>query len=677
MKNAEGQVKKKVYFLLGLFSFLIIVLMMGGFKLQINRERYIKWSEEQQIQPVLLTSLRGKIMDQRGLLIAESIEKGTVFARPFAIKEPDRTARLLAPYLHMKPKDLYAKLTRKVAFVWLARQIPLEKALTVKRLKLKGIGVEKEGRRYYPNRELASHVVGFVGIDSQGLEGLEWYYDEYIKGKQGRLFLQRDARNRLLWQVVDEASGKGRGCEIVLSLDLRIQFLVERVLSRVVQETESLSGSVVVMDPQTGEIIAMAGMPAFNPNNYHSSKVSHRRNRSITDTFEPGSTIKAVLLAAALEEDIVNEKTRFDCEKGCFVYGGHRIHDMASNEVLTVREILTQSSNIGATKIADNLTAPILWKYFSAFGFGRKTGVDLPGEVSGTLRPWKKWAKIDLATHSFGQGLSVTALQMATAFSVFANGGFFVEPYMVREIRNEDGSIVKKARSRDVRMIISKKTAERVRLVLEDVVIEGSGRQAALPGFRVAGKTGTAQKFDHGQGKYSNARLVVSFIGMVPADKPELVIAVVLDEPQGKATGGKLAAPVFREIASTSLYYRRVPESEPLIKKAARPVRPSFDEALESVRRSEKPKEISAGLLRQWTMPELRSLPLREAFRVLEGLPVSVHFEGSGRITSQIPEPGEVFQKGQTLELKASPAGREMSPGASWKQGRSKEPTFG
>ncbi len=680
MKNDDGHLKVKVYFLLGLFFFLILGLMIGGFNHQINRERYIKWSQEQQLQPVQLISLRGKIVDQRGRLIAESVKSGSIFARPAAIEEPDRTARLLAPYLQMKPRGLYAKLTKNVSFVWLARQIPMEKALAVQRLRLKGIGMEKEGRRYYPNRELASHIIGFVGIDSQGLEGLEWYYDKYIQGQQGSLLLQRDARGRLLWQVVNKDSGNGRGCEIMLSMDLRVQFLVERVLRQVVQETESLAGSVVVMDPQTGEIIAMAGMPAFNPNSYHSSKVSHRRNRSITDTFEPGSTLKAVLLAAALEEGIVNEETLFDCESGSFFYGGHRIHDMATNDELTVREILTRSSNIGATKIADNLTAPTLWKYLSAFGFGRKTGVDLPGEVSGSLRSWKKWAKVDLATHAFGQGLSVTALQMVTAFSVFANGGFLVEPYMVREIRNEDGSIVKKAQSKVVRRIISKRTAERVRLVLEEVVREGSGSKAGLPGFRVAGKTGTAQKFDHKLGKYSNARLVVSFLGIVPADRPELVIAVVLDEPQGKATGGKLAAPVFREIAATSLYYRRVPESGPVLKKAAGPARLGYDEAIEkNIPKGEKPKEISAGLPRQWTMPELRYLSLREAFRVLQGLPVSVHFEGSGMITGQVPEPGEVFQAGQTLELKAAPVGRKVSPapGPLWKQRRTKEPTVG
>ena len=473
--------------------------------------------------------------------------------------------------------------------------------------------------------------------------------------------MQRDARGRLLWQVVEQGSDRGAGCEMTLSLDMRIQYVVERELREAVIEAEALSGSVVVMNPLTGELLAMASMPAYNPNRFHAYRADYWRNRSITDTFEPGSTIKAVLLAAALEEGIVNEESPFYCEKGRFRYGGHQIHDMTSHETLTVREILISSSNIGVTKIADKLAAPSLWKYLDLFGFGQKTGVDLPGEQAGVLRPWEKWSKVALATHAFGQGFSVTALKMASCFGVFANGGFVVEPYIVKEIRDENGRLVKRASPKVIRRAISKNTADRVRAVLEDVVQEGSGREAGLPGYRVAGKTGTAQKFDHETGEYSNSRLVVSFVGIVPADKPEMVIAVVINEPSGKVTGGTLAAPVFRNIAASALYYRHVPEYVPLIDEAADSVRLCDAKTMEQHKPLSEIKVESTGQPGQWKMPELRRLPLRTAFRILDGLPIKVRLEGSGRIVRQLPEAGQFIQAGQTLILTASPDGIEKT----------------
>jgi len=636
--------------------------MVGGANHQvINRDRYLEWSREQQLKPISLKPLRGKIVDQRGGLMAVSLESGSIFAHPAFIEDPKKIAHLLAPYLEMKPQDLYARLTKDLSFVWLARQIPLEKAQAVRRLQLSGIGMEKEGRRYYPNRELAAHLIGFVGLDFKGLEGLEWYYDKHLQGSQGRLLLQRDARGRLLWQVVEQASGRVAGCEMTLSLDMRIQYVVERELRKAVLEAEALSGSVVVLNPLTGELLAMASMPAYNPNNFQAYKADSWRNRSITDTFEPGSTVKAVLLAAALEEGIVDEESRFYCEKGRFKYGGHQIHDMTSHETLTVREILIASSNIGVTKIADKLAAPSLWNYLNRFGFGEKTGVDLPGEQAGVLRPWKKWAKVALATHAFGQGFSVTALKLASCFGVFANGGFVVEPYVVKEIRDERGRLVKKSSPKVIRRAVSKNTAERVRAVLEAVVQEGSGREAGLAGYRVAGKTGTAQKFDHERGEYSSSRLVVSFVGIVPADKPEMVIAVVINEPKGKATGGTLAAPVFRKIAASALYHRHVPESVPLLDEAADTVRLCDAKTMEGENRLPEIKVMSAGRPGQWKMPELRQLSLRTAFRILEGLPVKVRLEGSGRIIRQLPEAGQFIQAGQTLTLTASPDGGEQA----------------
>ena len=652
MKQEDRSLRIKIYFLLGCFGVMILALMARAFQHQVvNRDRYLHWAKEQHLQPVRLVPLRGKILDSRGTPLAVSLKAASLFAHPPRIRDPGKAARLLARTLELDPADLREKLKEPVSFVWLARQLPLEKADAVQRLQLSGIGVEREGRRCYPLRELAANVIGFSGVDSQGLEGVEYLYEKRLKGKQGTLLLQQDALGRPLWQEVYQDSREDCVNEIILTLDARLQFFAEEALREAVEATGAVGGTVVILDPMSGEILAMASLPTFNPNQFGSYLSPSWRNRVITDGFEPGSTIKPFMLAAVLEEGVVDEETKFFCEKGRYLYGGHWIHDIHPQDLLTVREIVVRSSNIGTTKVAETLGSPTLWKYLNAFGFGQKTGVDLPGEAAGVLRHWKTWTKICLANHAFGQGFAVTALQLATAYAALANGGFLMEPYVVREVRDEKGQVIETRQTGVRSRVISKATAERVLAVMEDVVQVGTGKRAQIPGVRVGGKTGTAQKFERQAGRYSDDKIVCSFVGILPIEKPDMVVVVVLDEPRGSVTGGLVAAPVFQKVASKALLYRNIQAQAP----EPGPATPAgvFEPA--SVERPARLAVAENADEAVWTMPELRRLTVRSALKAMEGYPVFVQLNGSGIIAEQNPLPGSPLESGQSVWLRAGP----------------------
>ena len=659
MKTLEAPLRKRIYALLSLFVLVILALMAGLYQHQVTeRDRYLAWGKKQQLHPIRLIPLRGKILDRRGAPMAVSLEGFSLFSHPASVEDPIRTARLLAPHLEMDAQSLHARLTQPVSFVWLGRQLPQKRARAIQALGLTGIGMEKEGRRYYPNRELAANVIGFAGVDSQGLEGVELYYNARVQGAQGILLLQRDALGRLLWREVDEVPESSRGSEIVLTLDLRIQFAAERALRHAVEDTGASSGSVVVLEPRSGEVLAMACVPSFNPNRFPAYGPACWRNRSITDSFEPGSTIKPFLLAAAMEEGRVSEQTRFDCEKGSYFFAGHGIQDTEPHGELTALEVITRSSNIGATKMAELLGAQTWWEYLHAFGFGQGTGIDLPGAVSGHLRPWRKWAKVAIGTHAFGHGLSVTTLHLATAFASFANGGYLIQPSVVREFRDHNGRLLEIRQPRVVRRVISKETAQRVLAVLEVAVESGTGGRAKAAGYRAAGKTGTARRVDPETGRYVRERPIVSFVGLVPAERPEMVIAVVLHEPKGQASGGMLAAPVFREIAESSLHYRGVPSQVPLVAQAGYEVEYCSAKPVEAGGQSGDARPVPIVSDGAWRMPDLRSLPFRTALRALEGLPITIQVEGSGRISHQEPQPGASIRAGQAVRLAGLAEGR-------------------
>jgi cell division protein FtsI (penicillin-binding protein 3) len=411
-----------------------------------------------------------------------------------------------------------------------------------------------EPQRVYPLGYLASHLVGFAGSEAQGLEGLELAYDRTLKGERGWRWMNRDARRRPVGTWEHPSVSPRDGLELVLNLDSSIQFIAERALEGAVQKWRAQGGSIVVMDPISGEILAMANRPTFDPNQFAQAPPEARRNRALTDTFEPGSVFKIVTAAVALTRNAVKPEETFYCENGTFPVAGRILHDYRPHGWLTFREVIAYSSNIGTAKVAMRLGPHAVYEGIRAFGFGTPTGVELPGEVEGTARPPSQWSRPSITAIPIGQEVTVTALQLAQAICAVANGGLLVKPWVVREIRHPSGVPVKSFKPTVIRRVIPSDVAERMKEILAAVVEQGSGKGAGIPGFRTAGKTGTAQKVEP-TGVYSHSRYVASFIGFLPVGDPRLAIVVVVDEPQPLHTGGVICAPVFRQVATETVAY--------------------------------------------------------------------------------------------------------------------------
>lgn len=497
---------------------------------------------------VTVVPARGSIYDRNGEDLAISIPVDSVYARPARIDDPVGTAKRLSAVLELDYETILKKLRQDAPFVWLKRQVVPLVGSRVRSMGLPGIGVMQETRRFYPNLELASHLLGFVGVDGQGLEGIEFQYDSLLKGEMTRLIVDHDALGRPLSGADGMVVARKDGRNLVLTIHKEIQYITEKKLLEGVEAAKARGGIAIVMDPKTGEILAMANVPRFNPNTYKQYPEETLRNRSITDSYEPGSVFKAFVVAAAIEEKVFRPTDPIYCESGAY-----RIHDKVIRDVhrygtLPLAGVIQKSSNIGAAKIGLSMGAEKVYSYIWRFGFGRPTGIDLPGETSGLVRP-PKWAPIELATISFGQGISVTPLQLATAFCALANGGRLMRPYVVKEILDAQGNTVEKRNPQEVGQAISPTTARDVTQMLTLVVSpEGTGSLAAVEGFRVAGKTGTAQKPDLRNGGYLKGKYVASFVGFAPANDPRLCVLVAVDEPQGNIYGGQVAAPIFREI---------------------------------------------------------------------------------------------------------------------------------
>ena len=505
-------------------------------------------------QKALTIPTRGSIFDRNGVELAISIPVDSVYARPDKAENIRASANRLSKVLDMEPSTILKKLEKDAPFVWIKRKVVPPESIAVRELDLPGIGVVQESRRFYPHLELGCHLLGFVGTDPSGLEGLEYAYDKYLKGEKNVIVVNRDALGRSLASLEEHVVYRKDGNHLLLTIHNEIQYLTVKHLHAAVEATGAKGGMAVVMDPRTGEILAMANVPYFNPNTFTSSSSESRRNLCVTYPYEPGSTFKPFLAAAAVEEGAAKPEDTIYCENGSFNVGEDTIHDVEPHGLLTLKDIVRESSNIGAAKVGLGLGADVLHQYIWGFGFGHSTGVDLPGEAAGVLRPPDIWSPMDLATISFGHGISTTALQIATAFSALANQGRLMRPYVVKEIIDSHGKLIKKQRPVFLRQVVSPDTAATVtQMLIEAVNDGGTGTKAAIEGYLVAGKTGTAQKPDIKYGGYKKGRYMASFVGYVPAEKPKLCILVALDEPKGMSYGGQVAAPVFREIAIDTL----------------------------------------------------------------------------------------------------------------------------
>lgn len=510
---------------------------------------------------VELEPLRGTIYDCNLKSQALNLPADSLYASPNAMKDSDKETaiRQLSSILGLNQSFLRDKFSRNKSFVWIERKIAPDQAEVVKKLNIKGVGLLRESKRSYPNNYLASHILGFAGLDNTGLEGMEAYHDKYLKGEPGWAIFLRDARQKRLdlWEKMVLPKD---GYDIVLTIDEVIQYIAERELDRAFKTYHAKGASIIVMDPGTGAILAMANRPTYDLNQHSSVSEDQMRNRAICDLFEPGSVFKTVTASAAIEEKKVSEEDRFFCENGSYRVANHILHDHEPHGWLTFRQVIEQSSNIGTTKVAQILGPDIICKYVKLFGFGSKLGVDLPGEISGMTKEPRFWSKTSIGAIPIGQEIGVTSLQLVSAISVIANGGQLMKPYVIGQIRDKQGEIIKKFSSILIRRVISLDTAWRIKKILAGVVEEGTGKLAKIKDFTVAGKTGTAQKVES-NGAYSHNKFVASFVGFAPVEDPIVAIVVSVDEPHPYYYGGVVAAPVFKNVASDAIRYLKTKQS--------------------------------------------------------------------------------------------------------------------
>ena len=567
MKNMD---KKKYTIRAGLVcaAFIVWLVVIGaraGY-LQLYRGAWLSTKAAGQYeQELTLLGKRGTIYDARNQAMAVSIETTSLAAYPGKLVDKARAAADLAKVLHLSRKDLLKKFSTDRSFVWIKRQATPKETAAVRKLNIKGVDFLPEHSRFYPNTALAAQVLGFTGIDGHGLEGIEFYYDNQLKGDPNTVTVLMDARGRGFeaerWSNLQQA-----GNNLVLTLDSHIQFMAEQALGDAVSRHKARSGMAIVMAPQTGAILAMAHYPLFNPNNFRKYDRSAWRNRAITDPFEPGSTLKIFSAASALESGSSGPNTIFYCENGSYLIGRHTISDTKPYAWLSLQQIIKYSSNIGAVKVVEKLGPAAFYGHLFAFGFGQRTDIDAPGESAGSLSNYRRWTAVDTGAISFGQGISVTALQLITAAAALANDGVLMKPYLLQAVTDPNGRPVRTTEPTVVRQVVSAQTARTMRRIMRSVVTEGgTGVQADLEGYAVCGKTGTAQKIDL-NGTYAKDRFVSSFLGFAPSEHPALAVLVVVDEPRDVTYGGLVAAPVFKQIVKEALGYLNIAPSDSLKK---------------------------------------------------------------------------------------------------------------
>jgi cell division protein FtsI (penicillin-binding protein 3) len=625
----------------------------------LDRDGLVDDMVDQYRRQLVLKPRRGTIADRAGVLLAGSADARSVFADPWVLQREDRSGaalRRVAAALGQDPAALRRKLQKSSRFAWLARRVSPHEAAEVERIakeaKLRGIALVQETRRYYPKGDLASQVLGFVGDDGNGLEGVELALDDVLAGAPAKVPSLRDGVGRTV--LAGASAGHEReGARVELTLDQGLQLAAERAVARAVASSRAASGMAIALDPRTGEVLALAGWPGFNPN--APRRGAEMRNRAVADAFEPGSTLKTFTIAGALERGVLRPLDPIDCGNGSLAVGAHVIHDHEGLGWVGASRILASSSNVGAARIAARLGKQGMRETLLAFGFGERTGVGLPGEARGQV-PFPR-SDVTLATQAFGQGMSATALQVTAAMAAIANGGLVVRPTLVRRVVDPaTGEVLDEAEPAVVRRAVSAEVAATVSRWLVGVIEDerGTGKRARLDGWRAAGKTGTAQKADLVSGGYSDKRFS-SFVGFAPAEAPRIVVGVFVDEPREEIYGGEIAAPAFKEIAEYAMKMLGVPPAgapppaaaPPL---AAREPTPSGPPAVDLAARAAPP---GGGV----AVPSLAGMPARAAIRALEALDLAPDLEGSGLVAGQTPTAGRVVARGTRVRMTLRPAG--------------------
>lgn len=517
---------------------------------------------------------RGNIYDAKARELAVTANVVSIGARPSRMKDPAKAAEIISRVLGIEKNRVRQLLASDKPFVWIKRDASPNQAEVLSAAIPKGLDFIDNYSRIYPNRQLAAQVLGFAGVDGNGLEGIEFYYDEYLRGNTYRQTVVRDALGRI-FQQEEARSPDTEGKHLVLTLDANIQNITEQAITRAVRRHNARSAIAVVMVPHTGEIRAIANYPTFNPNSFNSFPQSTWRNRALTDPFEPGSTLKIFTAAAAMESGIDPNHLYVDCENGRYRIGRNVVHDTQPHDLLNLHEIIQYSSNIGTVKISEMIGPEALYSTLRRFGFSRRSGIDCPGEAVGILRPYQSWRKIDHATIAFGQGVSVSAIQLVNGVAAIANDGVLMKPRIVKEIQNPDGSVFRQFEPEVLRRAVTAEIAGHLKIMMNAATHrEGTGSQAVPEGYDVCGKTGTAQILN-ASGNYRNSDYYALFVGFSPAESPELAVLVAIEAPRGKYYGGEVAAPVFQEIMRESLNYMNVKPSGSLPIFAIEDVKPA------------------------------------------------------------------------------------------------------
>jgi len=645
----------RVALLLLLFMAVFIGLGVRAFDLTILRHGQLQeLAEQMHATTIKLTQPRGEIMDRNGEPLAVRITLNSVFAEPPRVENLPAAVEVLSQTLGLDRKTLAEKLTAKKHFVWIKRHISAGESAALEAVGLpKGVGRVEESGRQYPFGKLAAAVIGYADIDTRGLEGLELQYDKVLTGDAGQMIGLRDAKGKIFFPDGVQVEGFRPGGSLRLTLDDKIQWFAETALDHVVEQYHPQQGAwAIVMDVQTGEILALANRPVFDCGAPAQFPAENRRNRAITDMYEPGSTMKPITMASALEEGKIKLDDKIYCESGAFSYGGHIIHDTHGHGWLTPPQIIQVSSNIGASKIALRLGRENFHEWLERFGMGQPTGVDLPGEKGGLLRPYKDWWPITICTHAYGQGISVTSLQLLNAFCALGNGGRLMRPYLVAETLDPKGKALSRNQPHIERRVISEKVSQDIRAMMCLVTQPGgTATQAALPNFPVAGKTGTAYKVVVGKGIYSPTKRIGSFVGLVPGDNPRLGIIVVVDEPVGASFGGIVAAPAFKEIAERSLAYLGI-YADPERFQLAQARRPDQRLVEETHEKAVGEIEQIAG---EEITPNFIGLTMRRAMQLAQQKGVALSIVGSGVAIRQEPSAGKALPESKEITVQVMP----------------------
>ncbi len=654
--------------------------------LQISKhEKLVARAHKQQQEAIETSPTRGLLLDRQERELARTIDTISVFVAPDefdknedrAIEEIGCTAGILSSVLNLDQRTLVNQILEAKGggrrFVWIARRIAPNQAQMLEKMDLAGFHTRKEPKRFYPNGSLAANVLGYVGLDGNGLGGIEQVYNQKITGEPGKLFIEKDSRGR----AYESTEIPGRpGQTVILTIDQSIQYQAEVALTTAIQQSGAKAGTAIVLDPHSGEILALANSPTFDPNDVGAAKPAARANWALQNIYEPGSTFKIVAFSAAIEKRLAKPDDHIDCQMGSITVAKRLIHDHHAFGSLTIADALAKSSNVAAIKLGLRVGDPTMYEYITRFGFGSRTGIELPGETAGLVRPLNRWLPSSIGSVAIGQEVGVTPLQMVAAFGVLANDGLRVAPHLIREIRNASGVVAYHPTPEESR-VISKETASTLRGMLEGVTLKGTAKKAQLDGYTAAGKTGTAQKIDAKTKTYSKTKFVASFVGFAPVNNPAVVIIIVIDEPGGSYHGGDVAAPVFRQIAeqilpgmgvvpdtdfkNAELVARAIQTPREISKLREAEKRRDEETRQEESRASTMPRvtprdnkggEIvyAVSTSNAIVMPDLRGRSVRDVARACAqlGMQVEAHGDG-GRVVGQAPQPGEELRGGQII----------------------------